>query len=512
MDDNAEFILGESFATILTETTPSLVCVYDREARILLFNDACERATGFRREEVLGRDAREFVIPQEEREAFGDFLANVWRTGAPSPQVGHWRTKDGGRRLIAWSNRPMIGDDGEPATLVTTGIDLTDREPAQGEALQGDPEAKLVEVSRLASEQRALRRVATLVAREASHDRVFTAVSEECARVLQVNTSAVLRYDGGDTATVVGRTSRDSTDVFRIGETIAAARSSAVGEVLKTGSPARFDDWAEHGDEAFRVGYRSSAAAPIVVGGALWGAVTIASENPLPHDSEMRLGAFAELVSLAVASAQARADLIASRARLVSAGDEQRRRLERNLHDGAQQHLVAVALKLKVARAKLDGNPEYSAKILDDAMQELATGLEELRELARGLHPAILTDNGLAPALQALGKRLPIEVDLDVPVERLAPHLEATTYYIVSEALTNVVKHAGAGTAHVAIRQDGAMLRVGVTDDGRGGADAGKGSGIVGLRDRAEAAGGRITVVSPRGRGTVITAALPISA
>ena len=145
-------------------------------------------------------------------------------------------------------------------------------------------------------------------------------------------------------------------------------------------------------------------------------------------------------------------------------------------------------------------------------MQELATGLEELRELARGLHPAILTDNGLAPALQALGKRLPIEVDLDVPVERLAPHLEATTYYIVSEALTNVVKHAGAGTAHVAIRQDGAMLRVGVTDDGRGGADAGKGSGIVGLRDRAEAAGGRITVVSPRGRGTVVTAALPISA
>ena len=133
MDDNAEFILGESFATILTETTPSLVCVFDREARILLFNDACERATGFRREEVLGRDAREFVIPQEEREAFGDFLANVWRTGAPSPQVGHWRTKDGGRRLIAWSNRPMIGDDGEPATLVTTGIDLTDREPAQGE-------------------------------------------------------------------------------------------------------------------------------------------------------------------------------------------------------------------------------------------------------------------------------------------------------------------------------------------------------------------------------------------
>ena len=514
MDETTPFQLGE-FARILTETTQSLVCVYDRQARILLFNDACERATGFRREEVLGRDAREFVIPHEEREAFGDFLANVWRTGAPSPQVGHWRTKAGGRRLIAWSNRPMAGDDGEPAALVTTGIDLTDREPRHSDgdkALQGDPEAKLVEVSRLASEQRALRRVATLVAKEVSPDRVFTAVSEECARVLQVNASAVMRYEGGESAIVVGRTNRDSIDVFTVGETIAAQESNVVGRVLKTGAPARFDDWAEADDAAFRVGYRSSAAAPIVVGGALWGAVTIASEHPLPHDSETRLAAFAELVSLAVASAQARADLIASRARLVTAGDQQRRRLERNLHDGAQQHLVAVALKLRVARAKLETRPDVTAKVLDDAMQELAIGLEELREIARGLHPAILTENGLAPALQALARRLPIEVDLDVPDERLGPELEATTYYIVSEALTNVVKHAEAGTARVAIRRDGTVLRVGVTDDGRGGADAGRGTGIVGLCDRAEAAGGRITVVSPRGRGTVVTAALPISA
>jgi signal transduction histidine kinase len=173
---------------------------------------------------------------------------------------------------------------------------------------------------------------------------------------------------------------------------------------------------------------------------------------------------------------------------------------------------VAVALKLRIARAKLHSQPDDSAEVLDDAMRELATGLEELREIARGLHPAILTENGLGPALQALARRLPIDVDLDVPEERLPAQLEATSYYIVSEALTNVVKHAGADTAHVAIRRDGAMLRVGVTDDGRGGAQAGRGTGIVGLADRAEAAGGRLTVVSPRGRGTVITAALPISA
>lgn len=518
MDDaseHGEFILGKSFATILTETTQSLVCVYDREARILLFNDACERATGFTREEVLGKDARDFVIPPEERDAFGDFIANVWRTAAPSPQVGHWQTKDGGRRLIAWSNRPMIGDDGEPATLVTTGIDLTDRAPRREEddkALQGDPEAKLVEVSRLASEQRALRRVATLVAAEVSPDRVFTAVSEECARVLQVNATAVMRFEPDETAIVVGRTNRDSIDVFPVGERVEAAETSAVGQVLRTGAPARLDDWGEVDDAALKVGYRSSAAAPILVGGALWGAVTIASENPLPPDAETRLGAFAELVSLAVASAQARADLVASRARLVSAGDEQRRRLERNLHDGAQQHLVSVALKLKVARRQLESRPEAAAKMLDDAMAELGTGLEELREIARGLHPAILTENGLRPALQALANRLPIEVDLQAPDERLAKDIEATAYYIVSEALTNVVKHAQADRAIVSLRRDGEVLRCGISDDGRGGADPAAGSGIVGLRDRAEATGGTLTLVSMPGRGTVVTAVLPLTA
>src|SRR5918992_5023716 len=191
------FEVGESFARILTETTQSLVCVYDREGRILLFNGACERATGYSREEVLGRDARELVIPPEERDAFAEFIAYVWKTAAPSPQVGHWQTKEGRLRLIAWSNHPMTDADGALVALVTTGIDLTDRAPAHQDAAPAQaPEAKLAEVGRLASEQRALRRVATLVASEASPERVFMAVSEECARVLEVTTSAVLRYEG----------------------------------------------------------------------------------------------------------------------------------------------------------------------------------------------------------------------------------------------------------------------------------------------------------------------------
>jgi signal transduction histidine kinase len=278
---------------------------------------------------------------------------------------------------------------------------------------------------------------------------------------------------------------------------------------------ARIDDWGTlAGDvagEMFRLGYRSAAAAPIVVAGALWGAVAIASEEPLPADTETRLGAFCELVSLAVASAQAREDLIASRARLVKAGDEQRRRLERNLHDGAQQRFVSVALKLRLARARLQSRPDDAATLLEEVSRELDTGLEELRELARGLHPAILGDRGLRTALESLAARVPIPVEIEAPDDRLPEHIEATAYYIVSEAMTNVAKHAAARRAHVSVRREDGMLRCEISDDGRGGADTSSGTGILGLRDRAEAAGGTLSVISPPGRGTVVSAALPLS-
>ena len=512
---DAGFEVGESFARILTETTQSLVCVLDESGRILLFNEACERATGFPRDEVLGRDAREFVIPPEERDAFGEFLAFVAKTGSSMPQVGHWMTKDGGRRLIAWSNKPMADAGGGPMSLVTTGIDLTDRSPLRDEderALAGDPEAKLAEVGRLATEQRALRRVATLVASEAQPERVFAAVSEECARVLEVNASAVFRYDPDGAATVMGRHNRDNIEAFPIGERVVDPHSS-VGRVRKTGEPVRIDDWGgitgPTAEAMYRTGYRSTAAAPIVVAGTLWGAVGIASEAPLPPETEQRLAAFCELISLALASAQARADLVASRLRLVRAGDETRRRLERNLHDGAQQRLVSVALTLRLARARLSAEDHDADALLAEAARELDTGLQELREIARGLHPAILTDRGLLQALETLAARVPVPLEIDAPADRLPAHIEATIYYIVSEALTNVARHAEATEARVTIRRDDTMVRCEVSDDGRGGADISRGTGILGLRDRAEAAGGTLTVVSPPGRGTVVAAVLP---
>ena len=508
---------GDEFARVLAETTQSLVCVLDEAGRVLLFNDACERATGFSRDEVLGRELAEVLVPPEERDAFREVLSFIWKTEHPSPQVGHWQTKSGGRRLIAWSNKPVPATASSPGYLVTSGLDLTERARLPEEpALDGDPAAKLAEVGQLAQEQRALRRVATLVASEASPENVFMAVSAECARVLGVTTSAVWRYEGDDTATVVGRFNRDGIDPFPIGTRLYADESTSIGRARETAAPARVEDWGtaegELAEMLVRSGYRSTVSAPIIVAGTLWGAVSIGSPDPLPPTAEVRLAAFCDLVSLAVASAQAREDLQTSRARIVRAGDEQRRRLERNLHDGAQQRLVAATLLLRLAQTRLDVDPAAAGTLLQEAGGELDAGLEELRELARGLHPGALMEHGLRGALLLFEERLPLPVEIEVPPERLDRHVEATAYFIVSEGLTNVVKHAGASRARVTVERKDGVLRLGITDDGGGGADTSKGTGLLGLRDRAEAEGGTLVVVSPPGRGTVITATLPLHA
>jgi PAS domain S-box-containing protein len=503
-----------AFATALTATTQALVCVLDRTGRILLFNEACERATGYSRDEVLGRDAREFVIPREEHEAFGGVLAQVWATGYPSPQVGHWMVKDGSRRLIVWSNKPVLGDDDKPRYLVTSGLDITEQAADRTGGLEGGVEARLVEIGLLAQEQRALRRVATLVASEATPERVFAAVSEESARVLESNAAAVFRFDEGDAITVVGRYAREDVGAFPLSSTFPTDDTSTVGRVRRTGFPARIDNWMEIegpvAETMKRSSYRCSVGAPIVVGGELWGAVSVADKEILPPESESRLAAFCELVSLAVASAQARTDLRASRARLVASADNERRRLERNLHDGAQQRMVSLALSLQMARAKIEKAPVSAAAILDEASKELDQALLELRELARGLHPAILTDRGLAHALEALAARLPLPVELDVPDERFDRTVEATAYYIAAEALTNVAKHADASVARVVVARQTEYLRLDVTDDGCGGASLSGGTGIVGLHDRAAAIGGTLTLASLPGTGTTVTAMLPL--
>jgi signal transduction histidine kinase len=368
----------------------------------------------------------------------------------------------------------------------------------------------------LADEQAALRRVATLVAEEASPSRVFEQVTEEVGRLLRLPSAGVLHYDGGQAARVVGAWSEDRTPPFPVGATLDLDGDTVVAKVLRSRTPQRVERYdAASGTlaETLRgVGYRAAVAAPVNVGGRLWGALAAAtaSDDPLPEGLEKRLCDFADLIAQALANADAYEKLAASRARLVEVGDAERRRLERNLHDGAQQRLVAVALELSMVAAKLERDPHAAREVLSAAQDDLAHGLDELRELARGIHPAVLTERGLGPALESLLTRAPVPVDIaELPEERLPENVEAAAYYVVAEALTNVAKYARASSATVSIRPADGTTTVTVADDGVGGADLARGSGLRGLAARIEALGGRFHVESPPGRGTRIEAEIP---
>ncbi len=370
----------------------------------------------------------------------------------------------------------------------------------------------------LAREQTALRRVATLVASEAGPARVFDQVTEEVGRLLDLPGANVMQYDGARSVTVVGAWSEDGRPTFPVGERIEVDGDTAVARVVRTGQAARVDSYAAAtGNLAATLvgaGYRSAVAAPVNVAGRVWGVLAAAStsDDPLSEGIEQRLCDFADLVAQALANADAYEKLAASRARLVEVGDAERRRLERNLHDGAQQRLVSVALGLNMAAGKLESDPETARSLLSGAQTELARGLEELRELARGIHPVVLTERGLGPALDALAARAPLPVDVrTVPDERLSPPVEAAAYYVVAESITNVAKYAHATSAIVTIARSNGAATVTVSDDGVGGADPAVGSGLRGLAARVEALNGHLDVDSPPGGGTRIRAEIPLA-
>ena len=372
------------------------------------------------------------------------------------------------------------------------------------------------ELATLADEQAALSRVAVAVATEERPERLFNAVSEEIGRLFGARVGATVRYVG-DTgaAEVVGGWDRDGGLGAPLGR-LFPIPGGAVARVGQTGRTVRVDLESAPTDLRERmvsIRVSSAVAAPIVVSGRLWGAtsITVDGSERFPRDAETRLEKFTNLVAVALANAEAHEELTASRARIVQAGDAERRRLERNLHDGAQQRLVTLALGLRLAESRLADDPAAAAELLATASDELALSLEELRELARGIHPAILTDRGLGPALEALATRatLPVEVS-GVPPERLPEPIEAAAFYVVSESLANVAKYASASRACVELARDQDLLFVEVSDDGIGGADAGKGSGLLGLADRVEALGGRLHVTSEHGQGTTVRAELPL--
>jgi signal transduction histidine kinase len=287
--------------------------------------------------------------------------------------------------------------------------------------------------------------------------------------------------------------------------------------VFQTGRPARIDNYdvasGAAAEGARKLCIRASVGVPISVGGRLWGVMFVAStqQEPLPGDTEARLAGFTELIGTAIANAEAQAALTASRARIVVAADAARRRIERDLHDGTQQRLVALSFDLRMARAAVPTElPELQTQ-LGQIADELIGTVDELREIARGIHPSILSEGGLTPALRTLARRAPIPVQVDIRTETLPEdRIEVAAYYVASEALTNTVKHAGASSAWLVVEQSDALLHLSIRDDGVGGADPAQGSGLIGMRDRVQALGGSLEISSPRGAGTAILVRLPL--
>jgi signal transduction histidine kinase len=369
------------------------------------------------------------------------------------------------------------------------------------------------EVQRLADEQAALRRAATLVAQGVPPSELLGAVAEEVGRLLGPDLARMLRYEDDGTVTVVadwgepGYTSTIGTRLPLAGENLASL-------VIRTGRPARIDYAKATGalaDEIRRMGARSAVGSPIVVDGRLWGVMIAAwrHDDPLPIGTEFRIAEFTELVATAISNVQARSDLAASRARIVAAADQERRQVVRDLHDGAQQRLVHTIITLKLAQEALQSGEVAAPELVTEALQQAERVQVELRDLAHGILPSILTRGGLRAGVEELASRMPVPVEIDVSEARLPAPVEATAYFVVAEALTNVAKHAHAEHAAVKASIDDGTLAVHVSDDGVGGARP-DGSGLLGLRDRLAALEGRLSIESPADGGTLIEAAIPL--
>jgi signal transduction histidine kinase len=372
------------------------------------------------------------------------------------------------------------------------------------------------ELSVLAEQQAALRRVATLVARETDPSEVFSAVAEELARCLGVHNTALCRYEPDGAATLLAARDEPGLTKKLVGTRFSLEGENIVAMVLRTGRAARMDSHDNaHGPAAARIrelGMRSAVGAPIIVDGHLWGAAMVSTSrpDPLPPDTEARVADFADLVATAIVKTETRAQLTASRVRIVAAADDARRRIERDLHDGAQQRLVSLGLKLRTAESRMPPELQPLKGQIADLVTTVDDVAEELREISRGIHPAILSKGGLGPAVKALGRRSAVPVELVLGVDRRLPDsIEVAAYYVVAEALTNAAKHARASEVKVCVDTEGPNLHLSIRDDGIGGADAAKGTGLTGLIDRVEALGGTMKISTHTGSGTSLHVNIP---
>jgi signal transduction histidine kinase len=365
---------------------------------------------------------------------------------------------------------------------------------------------------RIAGEQAALRHLATLVAHGVPPAGVLDAVALEMGKILGARRAVLARYEPNGVVTPVGGWNYE--DIVPAGSCWRLEKGTVSDLVRRTGAPGRVECYDGAGELSRTLrehGVVSSAGCPITVGRSLWGVAIVSSctNEKLPDDAEERMRDFVEIVGAAIANAQSHADLMASRARVVAATDQTRRRIERDLHDGTQQRLVGLVLELRSVTAALPPGQEQLKDRLEGTARALEEAVTDLQEIARGLHPLILARSGLQQALTALARRCPLRVELGMSVERLEEPYEVSVYYLVSEALMNAVKHAHASVVRVTLTTGDGGIRLSVTDDGVGGADPTRGSGLLGLTDRVEALGGRLHIISSAGQGTTLLADIP---
>jgi PAS domain S-box-containing protein len=453
---------AEGQADRVFELSTDLLCIAGFDGYFKRVNPAFERLLGYPTEVMLSRPSREFIHP-DDRKAREDRHLRLRAEDVVVRYEQRQLCSDGSARWVEWTARSVCKD----RLVYGVGRDVTD-------------------TRRAADEQAALRRVATLVAKGVTPAEIFAAVAQEVRTLLEADSASVARCEPDGSIAILG-SAPDGSEA-RL-ETVAAAVAEAGGAIRSDGA----------------------VGAPIVVEDRFWGFVA-ASEGtePLPPGAERRLARFTDLVATAIANADSRSEVAASRARVVAAADEERRRVVRDLHDGAQQGLVHTIVTLELASRAHVEDHEGAQELLAEALEHARRAHDDLRDLSQGILPAALRTGGLRAGMEMLVSRMPLPVATDVSVGRLPPVVEATAYFVVAEALTNVVKHAGAERAEVSVRVEDATLRVAVRDDGAGGVRP-DGRGLVGLRDRLEALDGRLLIDSTMVRGTLVVAEIPLS-
>jgi PAS domain S-box-containing protein len=505
---------AETAARRIFDLSPDLLGVAGLDGYFKQVNPAFERALGFTSEQLLSRPFLDFIHPDDR--ARSRYAVQALAGGEDVIQFeNRYVCSDGSWRWLEWSTRPLTKE----GLIFAAARDVTDRRHAEEQMREAQQimEASRDQLRELAEEQAALRRVATRVARGAPPDELFAAVAEEVGRLLPVDFAGIGRYESGGAITTVASWSRAGGFFPSVGSRWPLGGENLSTIVFETGSPARVDSYAdasgEIGDVARDTGFGSAVGTPIIVQDRLWGLAAAVSgeEQALLPDTEERLTRFTELLGTAIANAESRAELAASRTRVVAAADDMRRRVERDLHDGTQQQLVALMLELRAAQAVEQPGVDELKALVARTERALDGVLEELREISRGIHPALLSRGGLERALTTLARRSPVPVELDVRAERRLPAgLDVAAYYVVSEALANAAKHAHASVVHVELDARDATVRLAIGDDGVGGADPRQGSGLVGISDRVQALGGTLQVTSPAGRGTSLLVEIPL--